>query len=335
MPQGRITITDVAQLAGTSAATVSNYLNGHFEKMSPATRETIRRAIERTGYVPGIRARSLAGSSSGIIAVLILNSANIWAGQVFIGIEEVAAPVGYQTVVCNSNFDQAREQAYVEKMLSLGVDGFIVQPTSNFRAIHERITRAGKPVVLYDCSTFSFDTSWIKTNLYDSTYGAMLTCADRGYEHFVLVGSEPDLRTRQEREQGFIDAVASRGLTYETLRIDHDGPGTDELAAWFRLNLITSRRTLVFVPHQWALERVYRALMEQPQLIPDGVGLLGMNNADWACLTTPRISTIVEPVREEGALACRMLLDLLADPAARPRQEILSCQVSWLDTTMA
>lgn len=334
MPQGRITITDVAQLAGTSAATVSNYLNGHFEKMGPATRETIRRAIERTGYVPGIRARSLAGGSSGIIAVLILNSANIWAGQVFIGIEEVAAPVGYQTVVCNSNFDQAREQAYVEKMLSLGVDGFIVQPTSNFRAIYERITRAGKPVVLYDCSTFSFDTSWIKTNLYDSTYGAMLTCADRGYEHFVLVGSEPDLRTRQEREQGFVDAVASRGLAYETLRIDHDGPGADELAAWFRLNLITSRRTLVFVPHQWALERVYRALMEQPQLIPDRVGLLGMNNADWACLTTPKVSTIVEPVREEGALACRMLLDLLADPTARPRQEILSCQVSWLDTTM-
>ncbi len=36
---------------------------------------------------------------------------------------------------------------YVDKMLSLGVDGFIIQPTANFKAVHDRIRRAGKPVV--------------------------------------------------------------------------------------------------------------------------------------------------------------------------------------------
>ena len=35
-----------------------------------------------------------------------------------------------------------------------------------------------------------------------------------------------------------------------------------------------------------------------------------MNNADWAHLTSPSISTVVEPVHEEGVLACQMLLDM-------------------------
>lgn len=104
MAAGRVTITDIAKLANTSTATVSHYLNDKFDKMSPATRESIRRAIEQTGYVPGVQARSLAGKPTGIIAVLILNNTNIWAGQICSGIEGVATAAGYQTVICNSNF---------------------------------------------------------------------------------------------------------------------------------------------------------------------------------------------------------------------------------------
>ena len=85
MAAGRVTITDIAKLANTSTATVSHYLNDKFDKMSPATRESIRRAIEQTGYVPGVQARSLAGKPTGIIAVLILNNTNIWAGQICSG----------------------------------------------------------------------------------------------------------------------------------------------------------------------------------------------------------------------------------------------------------
>jgi len=329
----RITITEVAKLANTSTATVSHYLNGKFEKMSASTRESIRRTIEQTGYVPGIQARSLAGKPTGIIAVLILDNTNLWAGQICSGIEGVATSAGFQTVVCNSNFSATREKSYVEKMLSLGVDGFIIQPTTHFRDINMRITSAGKPVVFYDCDTFDFRTSWVKSNLYNGMYAAITECIDRGYERFVFAGSNVDNRSRQERFSGFSDAVSARDLTYETVTIGHVAPSADELAKWFMLHLNTARRTLVCVPNQWALDRVYQALMRQRQLVPDRVGLLGMNNANWAHLTSPSISTIVEPVYEEGVLACQMLLDMMSERTASARQEILDCTTRWLETT--
>jgi len=73
--------------------------------------------------------------------------------------------------------------------------------------------------------------------------------------------------------------------------------------------------------------------MRQRQLVPDRVGLLGMNNANWAHLTSPSISTIVEPVYEEGVLACQMLLDMMSERTASARQEILDCTTRWLETT--
>ena len=64
------TLRDVAALAGVSAMTVSNVVNGREHKVSPATRERVRGAIETLGYVPNAQVRTLAGSSSRIIALV-------------------------------------------------------------------------------------------------------------------------------------------------------------------------------------------------------------------------------------------------------------------------
>ena len=72
----KTTIIDLAKLANVSIATVSNYLNGHFEKMSEATKQRIKKAIENTGYIPSAQAQAMVKKSSGIIAVLILDNTN-------------------------------------------------------------------------------------------------------------------------------------------------------------------------------------------------------------------------------------------------------------------
>lgn len=145
----RVTIADVAREAGTSTASVSYYLNDKREKLSEKTQAKIARVIKELGYVPNAQAQTLTGKQTHVIAIIILDNTNKWAGLVLNGMEQVMLPAGYQTVVCTSNFDPETELMYVDKMLSLGVDGFIIQPTANFKAVHDRIRRAGKPVVFF------------------------------------------------------------------------------------------------------------------------------------------------------------------------------------------
>ena len=67
---GRATLHDVAQRAGVSPQTVSNYLNGR-HVTRPATRERVDRAIRELGYRPNAAARALRSQRARSIAFLL------------------------------------------------------------------------------------------------------------------------------------------------------------------------------------------------------------------------------------------------------------------------
>ena len=330
----RVTIADVAREAGTSTASVSYYLNDKRDKLSEKTQAKIARVIKELGYVPNAQAQTLTGKQTHVIAIIILDNTNKWAGLVLNGMEQVMLPAGYQTVVCTSNFDPDTELMYVEKMLSLGVDGFIIQPTANFKAVHDRIRRAGKPVVFFDAAIYSPGTSWIKTNLYDGVYNATQALLDAGYEDFFSIAANmTEMRTRMERFQGYAEALAANGQLYKAIPIDHNKPSISELTEYFKYRFNPAKRTLIFVQNQWALPRVYKALQPMAHLIPQQIGLLGLNCEDWTNLTTPTVSTIIEPVDQEGREAAEMLLALLDGSSEPGEQRILECKLNWLAST--
>ena len=272
--------------------------------------------------------------TSVVIAIIILDNTNKWAGLVLNGMEQVMLPAGYQTVVCTSNFNPETELMYVDKMLSLGVDGFIIQPTANFKAVHDRIRRAGKPVVFFDAAIYSPGTSWIKTNLYDGVYNATQALLDAGYEDFFSIAANmTEMRTRMERFQGYAEALAANGQLYKAISIDHNKPSASELTEYFKYKLNPAKRTLIFVQNQWALPRVYKALQPMAHLLPQQIGLLGLNCEDWTNLTTPTVSTIIEPVDQEGREAAEMLLALLDGSSTPGEQRILECKLNWLGST--
>ena len=54
-----VTIADVSKKAGVSKSTVSNYLNGKYERMSDETKKIISDTIRELGYTPNLSARRL------------------------------------------------------------------------------------------------------------------------------------------------------------------------------------------------------------------------------------------------------------------------------------
>lgn len=330
----KITMADVAREAGCSTASVSYYLNGKEHKLSRKTRDRIAEVIKETGYVPNSQAQVLTGKKSHVIAIIILDNTNQWAGHVLDGMEKVANARGYQTIVCTSNFDTRTELMYVEKMLALGADGFIIQPTNNFRAVRDRITKAGRPVVFFDCSIYSPGTSWIKTNLYDGVYAMTEACIEAGYEDFLALAADmTEMRTRMERFQGYAEALAAHGIIYKALALTHETPSVADLTRHFEYKINPARRTLIFVQNQWALPRVFKALQPLAHLMPHQIGLVGLNCEEWTDLTTPTISTIIEPVHEEGKMAAQMLVDILSGNAEPGKQVVLDCKTKWLGST--
>lgn len=334
MKPRRITISDVARLSQTSTASVSYYLNNKKYKLSEATQQRIAKVIEETGYIPNVQAQTLLGKKTHVIAIILLNNTNLWAGQLLDGIEQIALAKDYQTVVCTSKFNQETELMYVDKMIGLGIDGFIIQPTNNFKAVEKRIKQAGKPVVFCDCSPLGMDNYWAKTNLYDGIYTATETLIQQGYNDFIAVGAKiGNSRTRIERHQGFIEAVQAYGKTAKFVTVDYTVPTISYLREYFKQNISPARRTLIFVENQWNLSRVFKSLEPLYPLIPNQLGLFGLDCSEWTCLTKPTITTLIEPVHKLGEEVARTLIDVLEQKTPAERHILLSCDINWQEST--
>ena len=331
----RVTINDIAQMAGTSKTTVSFYLNGKTERMSKETKERIRAAIEQTGYSPNPLARSMNAKSTSLIGVIIGEVTSTFSNRIVKGIQATARKNGYRIIIGASGYDQEEESTYVDRMLAIGMDGFLVQPTSNSAQLAEQVATAGKPLVFFDSRHYESDQHWVKTDNYEATRAAIRTCVERGYQRFILVAAnEHLLSSRVERGKGFEDALAQEAKDFLRYTVSEKGVDVEDLHAFLEEHIDGETPTLVFAPNCWALPDVYVTMRDWYPLMPERVGLLGFDNVEWASVAAPAVSVIEQPAFEEGSHACQILLDVLKNQPDQPYQQTLPCFVAWRETTL-
>ena len=330
----KITINEIAKLAGVSKTTISFYLNGKTQRISLKTQNRIATIIKQTNFQPNLAARCLNSKSSKLIGVLISDITNTFSNQIVKGIETIASKYNYQVIVGNSEYSYQREENYIEQMLSMGVAGFIVQPTAQFRKLSKKLLKLNKPLVFFDSKLYDLKSNWIKTNNYEATYETIVKCIIKGYESFYLITADPQLiSTRLERVSGFIDALADYNFNYKTFILENDRVDFKMLHNFFESTLNVSKKSLVFVPNCWALPDIYLALKQYRNNMPQ-IGLIGFDNLEWVNFSSPSITTIIQPAFKEGEEAAKRVIDQIEGKNKLDNQKILNCYVNWNESTL-
>lgn len=333
--KGKLTIKDIAERANTSKTTVSFYLNGKTDKMSLETKKRIAKVIKDTNYEPSIAARTLNAKHTKLIGVIIGDITNTFANQIVKGIEDHARENQYQLIVGSSNYDYRIEQSYVDRMLSMGVDGFIIQPSSQFSGLIDKIKEKGREVVFIDSQVSIENEKWVKTNNYEAVLEAVeLLVNKKHYDEFVMISADPSvLSTRMERTKGFEDALILKGIHSKTniVPADIDEEGLRKI---IEKELRFGVKTLIFVANCFLLPRVFVALKNYRNLMPDTLGLLGYDNTEWANLSAPTVTTIVQPAYKEGCQSAKILIDAIEERYEECPNQILKCYINWNESVI-
>lgn len=328
----RITINDIAKLAGVSKTTVSFFLNGKFDKMSEETRRKLEDVITRTNYRPNTIARSLNYKQTYLIGVVIGDITNSFANQIVKGIDDYSREHGYQMIVGSSNYLLENERKCITGMAAMGVDGFIVQPTVHFETMWGELG-VHKPIAYFDSPNQASKELWVKTNNYEAVYDATQMLVDEGYDQFVIITADPYvLQTRMERNRGFTDCLDLAKKPYDVLLADNRTT-TETLEEKLKPYLTSDRSTGIFVCNNWLLDKAYLVLRNYSNLIPKKIGLIGFDSLEWTELVTPSITTIVQPAYEEGQAAARILIDRIENRNEEAPNRILKCRINTLDST--
>lgn len=146
----KLTIDDVAQKAGVSKSTVSQFLNKRFKYMSEATKNRIEAVIEELNYQPNGLARSLKQNRTHMVGIIVANIDYTLSIQCIRAIENELQHHGIQVIICNADENAEKESKYVETLIARQVDGLIIFPTGNNPSAYSKLIEADFPLVFMD-----------------------------------------------------------------------------------------------------------------------------------------------------------------------------------------
>lgn len=297
----KVTIKDIAQMVGVSKATVSYYLNGNTSKMSLATQEKIRKAIEETGYQPNKIAQSLATKDTKSIGVVIADITNPFISSVMKGIHDQCQENGYSVLFTNSDDNPDIEAENIHRLLQQNVSGILLDPIdANLPSLKQLDPRK---TVMVDRESRDMFLDTVVSNNIESTREFLADMKAAGYQdlYFVTYPIE-GISTREKRYQGFCEEV---GAEPSRLLILGEEESQDRI-----LNLLASAQKGLgfFTMNGPVLLDFMKIINGSSYQYPRDFGLGSYEDLDWMQVLNPSISCVRQDSYRIGRVAADHLL---------------------------
>ena len=317
----KVTITDVAQLAGVSASTVSNLLNGRSQRMRPSTQERISNAIEELGYTPNKAARQLKTGHSPIIGLIVPSVANPFYGIFAHHVEAAALKNGYQVLLGNGSRDPDREKRYAEELWGYGVRGLILGSSLMDLCHLDNIIARGMHVVAFerpveDITQTTIDSVGIDNNL--ASRLATKHLLSLGHQRIGFLSGPIRTVNRMERLAGYQGALAEAGIEPDPELIWDVVPSTGNYGDVHAVDLgrqgtqellsRTNPSTAIFAINDMYAFGAYLGARDLGLSIPTDLSVIGMDDITLTEIVQPPLTTVRQPIAQIAKRAVERLL---------------------------
>lgn len=215
-----LTISDIAQKAGVSKATVSRVLNNP-EIVEEGTRKKIRQIMKTLHYTPSETARSLSKQVSSTVGVIVPEISNTFFGELFTGIEEVLNQNDLSLLYSSNDDDMQKDFQALDMMRTQRVRGVLYVPAVNYPAIgkmgklRKQLERLNCPVVCID-RDIGLRVDTIHFNDRAAVKQAVQTLVGAGHTRIAFLNGNAEKNIlAAERYEGYLDGLREAGLALD------------------------------------------------------------------------------------------------------------------------
>lgn len=327
-----VTLKDIAQEAGVSIMTVSNVVNGNLSKVSKENAQLIQEIIKKRNYVPNSSARTLAKSSSNIIAIILRgdmdeNTLQIPHNAMLVGtIIQKIQKFGYYTMV---NIMKSRE-AITQSLRTWNVDGAIFLGMFDDE-IESMCAASNIPMVFIDSYSNVRRLSSVGIDDYKGGQLAARYFVEHGHRKLAFVGP-PSLQNGviQHRYSGFCDELHRHGIE---LLPDHrfvlqsDVEPDDIIALGRKLSALHGQVTGAFVTSDQIAAYLMQGLRSCHMHLPEDFSLIGFDDLMICRQMTPQLTTVSQNLEQKAGLAVEILFRQLQSPGSPAESLILDVAI--------
>jgi LacI family transcriptional regulator len=302
------TIKDVATLAGVSYTTVSHVIN-KTRPVSTKVRGDVEAAIKRLNYIPSAVARSLKHQSTSTIGLLVSNSSNPYFAELSQGIEDGCYRAGYNVILCNSDDQPERQEAYLRVLLEKRIDGLIVCSAGDDIGLANHLRSAKVPVIVVDRQVKGVNSDLIQVDQFKGAYMATRHLLDLKHKSIGCIAGPDTTTVSSDRLNGYRKALADAGAPFQTdwvVRGDFTAEGGYKAA---RILLKRAKVTAVFAGNDLMGIGFVRFAEEHGIRIPSQLSVIGFDGIDLGRYIYPALTTVGQSIRRQGEIASATLLE--------------------------
>ena len=321
----KITIREIAELAGVSRTTVSRVLSGG-AFVSKNTRDRVMEIIKKEEYKPSIIAQSLRTNRTRTIGLVLADIENPFYSRVAKGVIDAAEAKNYNVILCNSNNDINLEERDIRTLIERGVDGFLLTTVELKMKTIEDLRDIGFPFLLIDCK---LDIPGVNYVVNDDYYGAELATEyliKLGHRNIFFLGNRKLLSLR-ERFRGFKDTLKR----YEINNTDNFVPtkfiktgGIYDIEGILRYLFGRQENiTAIFSGNDYLAIKSIEEINDKGIKVPEDISVIGYDNIKISSMIKVPLTTIRQPKYLLGKFAAEQLLGILENRSDKELRRVI------------
>jgi DNA-binding LacI/PurR family transcriptional regulator len=325
----KIKLVDVANLAGVSKSTVSQYLNGRFDYMSEKTKERIKNAVNELDYVPNPIARSLKLDKTKTIGVVVRDITGFDTSRTIRGIDDFCKASDYNVLIYNTDVDPVVEARSLDALYQLRVDGIVIASSGENTALINKYIENGLPIVNFQLEHDGNEKSIIISDYRKAAFEATEYLINRGHKRICFVTQNfTKVKSRTDRYLGYMDALKHHQLNVdkELIQYWHRDSGFTQSP----INLLKHANppTAFFTQHLPITTELLAHLNAADVAIPDDVSLIGFDDIPMAEFFKVPITVVTQNPYEIGRKAAMLLLNKINNQTLGTQKVMIPCTLT-------
>ena len=308
----KITIKQIAEIAGVSFSTVAKALNDN-KLVNVETKKRIIKIAEELGYFPNLLATGLRRRITKTVGVILNNLTNPYYYETIQEIECYLSSRGYTMILVDSNLNLDTENKNIITMLSKRVDGIIFSPVNANSKNIKLIIENGLKAVYIDCIPNYKDINYVYVDHETASFIATEYLIGNGHRNILLLNGPKQLTTSNEFLKGYSKALRKNRIKIDKSLILNNDISID--STYERLiNLQQDRPeiikfTAVLCISDLMAMGIYKALKELGLSIPKDYSVIGYDNIFSSAYLNPPLTTIHSPKKRVGKLSVNLLIN--------------------------
>jgi LacI family transcriptional regulator len=323
----RVTIKDVATLAGVSYQTVSRVINDKGE-VSPEVRARVHAAIADLGYRPSAIARSMVRGRTHTLGCIAPNLVDFTFAYLVEGAKAEARQRGYFLLAASA--EQEKEaSALCDELLSSGrVDGLLaINPYADGRHHRfEQLIAQGAAIVYYGVGRLRTGVSAVSLDDEDGAHQLARHLIQLGHTCIAMLTGPHNEDCVKDRTAGFERAMHEAGLCASS-DLMGDWSATSGYQAMQHWLTDGADFTALFAQNDRMAVGAIKAARDYGRRVPQDLAVVGFDDMPLASYFDPPLTTIRQDIFEQGRRGARMLIEKIEDPSHPLERVFLPAQL--------